>query len=227
MSSLDISASSPTRPDETVQIALLLAFAGGYIDAYSWIIHGVMANAQTANLVLFWVYGAGGKWEQALLFVPPMLAFAVGTVMAAWLRRATGTRVSAISALIEIALLVMIGILHNRSPHLAGTLGLSLVAAIQAANFTKVQGATYSSVMVTGDLRLAIEGLFAAISSSGETGALRRSGVYVSVCVAFGMGVAAGAFATKSITELALGLPVVALLIVLLRCDLQRHEQRI
>ena len=58
---MDIAASPPIRRDETVQVALLLAFAGGFLDAYTWIIHGVMANAQTANLVLLWVYGTAGE----------------------------------------------------------------------------------------------------------------------------------------------------------------------
>jgi uncharacterized membrane protein YoaK (UPF0700 family) len=64
MSSLDIAASPPIRCDETVQIALLPVFAGGYVDAYTWTIHGVMANAQTANLVLLWVCGAVGEWQR-------------------------------------------------------------------------------------------------------------------------------------------------------------------
>src|SRR5258708_28445204 len=157
MSSLDIAA----RRDETVQIALLLAFAGGYLDAYTWIIHGVMANAQTANLVLLWVYGTVGEWERAVHFIPPIAAFAVGVVIAAWLRRATGDRASAISTLIEIVLLIAVGILHNRLPDPAGTLGISFVAAMQTSIFTTVEGLAYSSVMITGNLRPAIEGLFA------------------------------------------------------------------
>ena len=84
MSSLEIAASPPIRRDETVQIALLLAFAGGYLDAYTWIIHGVMANAQTANLVLLWVHGTVGQWKEALHFVPPIMA-AFG--VASWLPR--------------------------------------------------------------------------------------------------------------------------------------------
>jgi len=68
MSSLDIVASPAIRRDETVPIALLLAFTGGYLDAYTWIIHGVMANAQTANLVLLWVYGTAGEWSRAAHF---------------------------------------------------------------------------------------------------------------------------------------------------------------
>src|SRR3954464_504194 len=99
MSSRDIAASPSIRRDETVQISLLLAFTGGYLDAYTWIIHGVMANAQTANLVLLWGHGMGGGWERAVQFVPPMAAFMVGIVVAAWLRRATGYRASAISTL--------------------------------------------------------------------------------------------------------------------------------
>jgi len=225
MSTLDIAASPPIRRDETVQISLLLAFAGGYLDAYTWIIHGVMANAQTANVVLLWVYGTAGEWVRALHFAPPIAAFAVGIVVAAWLRRATGDRASAISTLIEILLLVAIGILHNRLPDMAGTLGISFVAAMQTAIFTKVEGVTYSSVMITGNLRQAIEGLFAVVS--GQFGSLRRPGIFAALCVGFGLGAAVGAYATKGIPDLALGLPVVALLIVLFRCETGPNEERL
>src|SRR5438309_10637902 len=101
MSIADIAAASSARRDETVPVALLLAFAGGYLDAYTWIVHGVMANAQTANLVLLWVYASIGQWARALHFVSPMAAFAIGVLVAAWLRRAAGERASAISTLIE------------------------------------------------------------------------------------------------------------------------------
>jgi uncharacterized membrane protein YoaK (UPF0700 family) len=225
MSALDIAASPPIRRDETVPVALLLAFTGGYLDAYTWIIHGVMANAQTANLVLLWVHGTVGEWERAFHFIPPIAAFAVGIVIAAWLRRATGDRASAINTLIEMLMLITIGILHNRLPDLAGTLGISFVAAMQTAIFTKVEGVTYSSVMITGNLRQAIEGLFAAVS--GQFGSLRRPGIFAALCVAFGIGAAVGAYATKGIPGLALGLPVVALLIVLLRCEIRPDEERI
>ncbi|MDH2384997.1 YoaK family protein [Bradyrhizobium sp. CER78] len=219
MSSLDIAGHQPVRRDEAVQVALLLAFAGGYLDAYTWMIHGVMANAQTANLVLLWVHSTAGRWQEALHFVPPIVAFTIGVVVASWLRHAAGDRASMISILVEIALLVTVSVLHNRLPDLAGTLGISFVAAIQAAIFTKVEGAVYSSVMITGNLRQAIEGLFAAAAGGGQPRMLRRSGIFASVCVAFGVGAAIGAFATKGMPNVALGLPVVALLVVLLRCE--------
>jgi uncharacterized membrane protein YoaK (UPF0700 family) len=223
MNSMDIAASPPIPGDETVQISLLLAFAGGYLDAYTWIVHGVMANAQTANLIFLWIYGTAGEWARALHFAPPIGAFMVGIVVAAWLRRATGERASAISTLMEILLLVAVGILHNRLPDLAGTLGISFVAAMQMAIFTKVEGVAYSSVMVTGNLRQVIEGLFGVIS--GQFGSLRHSGIFGALCVAFGTGAAVGAYATKGIPYLALGLPVMALLIVLFRCEMRPNEE--
>jgi uncharacterized membrane protein YoaK (UPF0700 family) len=224
MSSLNVAASPPIRGDETVQISLLLAFAGGYLDAYTWIIHGVMANAQTANLVLLWVHGTVGKSEQAVHFIPPIAAFAAGVVIAAWMRRATGDRATAISTLIEIVLLVAVAILYNRLPDLAGTVGISFVAAMQTAIFTKVEGVAYSSVMITGNLRQAIEGLFAGVS--GQLSSLRRSGIFAALCAAFGIGAAVGAYATKSVPNLALCLPVVALLIVLFRCEVGPNKER-
>ncbi|OSI60373.1 DUF1275 family protein [Bradyrhizobium canariense] len=224
MSTMDTAVASSIRRDETVRVALLLAFAGGYLDAYTWIIHGVMANAQTANLVLLWVYGSIGDWTKALHFVPPILAFAVGIVVASWLRRVTGKRASAISTLVEILLLVAIAVLHNRLPDLAGTLGISLVAAVQSAVFTRVEGVVYSSVMITGNMRQAIEGLFAAASGDGT---LRPPGIFATLCVTFGLGAAVGAFATKQIPNLALGLPVIALLVVLLLCEASSEEGRL
>src|SRR5438270_11438490 len=105
MSSLDIAASPPIRRDETVQISLLLAFSGGYLDAYTWVVHGVMANTQTANLVLLWVHGTAGDWDRAMHFIPPMMAFILGVAIATLVRRAVQERASVITTLINIALL--------------------------------------------------------------------------------------------------------------------------
>jgi uncharacterized membrane protein YoaK (UPF0700 family) len=129
-------------------------------------------------------------------------------------RDAAGDRAGAISALIEIVLLVVVGLVHNRLPNIAGTLGTSFVAAMQTAVFTKVEGVPYSSVMATGNLRQAIENAYAAVSDGRQSGTLRLSGIFAALCVAFGIGAAVGACATERIPDLALVLPVAALLTV-------------
>lgn len=208
---------SPGR-DRTLPAALLLAFAGGYIDAYTWILHGVLANAQSANVVFLWVHAMAQRWEQASRFIPSILAFAVGVVAASWLRRSVGPKAGEISLLVEIVMLFVVGVLHNRLPELAGTLGISFVAAIQTSNFTKVEGLTYSSVMITGNLRQAIEGAFESVAGGSRTGGLRRAGIFMGLCAAFGTGAAVGALLTEQVPAFSLGLPITVLLIVLLRC---------
>jgi uncharacterized membrane protein YoaK (UPF0700 family) len=211
-------AGPPVHHEETLVVALLLAFVGGYLDTYTWITHAVLANAQTANLVFLWVHAAAAEWEQAFHFVPPLFAFGVGIVISAWLRRVVGEKAGWLSLLIEIAMLIVVGILHNRVPHIAGTLGISMVAAMQTSIFTRVEGSTYSSVMITGNLRQAIECGFALIAGDQSAGLLRRSCVFIGICAAFGTGAAAGALLTERIPLLTLIVPVVTLLLVLSIC---------
>lgn len=94
---------------------------------------------------------------------------------------------------------------------------------MQAAVFTTVEGATNSTVMVTGNLRQAIETVFVAISPSASVGMWRRSGISAAVGCAFGFGAAIGALVTERVPDLALGLSAIALLFVLLRCNGDRH----
>jgi uncharacterized membrane protein YoaK (UPF0700 family) len=215
---------------ETLAAALLLAFAGGYLDTYTWITHGILANAQTANLVFLWVHATAGRWQQAFHFIPPLFAFFVGVVITTWLRRVAGERAGQLSLLGEIAMLILVGILHNRMPEVAGTLGISMVAAMQSSIFTRVEGTIYSSVMITGNFRQAIEGSFALLAGDRPEGSLRKSSVFMGVCAAFGTGAAAGAFLTERLPASTLTVPAAALLLVLVLCraggPLDAAEQR-
>jgi uncharacterized membrane protein YoaK (UPF0700 family) len=156
----------------------------------------------------------GGKLDRGAHFVPPLIAFVAGVFVAAWLHRAIGERAGVLSLLIEVLVLIAVGAVHNYLSDLAGTLGISLVAAIQTSIFTKVEGATYSSVMATSNLHQAIEGTFVAACGGSEIGVLRRSGIFAGLCVCFGVGAAASALVTKHAPSLALGIPVITLLLV-------------
>jgi uncharacterized membrane protein YoaK (UPF0700 family) len=205
--------------DEALHIAAMLAFTGGYLEAYAWIVHRVFANAQSANLVFLWVYVTSGEWEKALHYVPPILAFTVGVVIACWLRWGAPLRAARISLLTEIVFLFIVAIVHNRLPDLAGTLGISLVAAFQTVSFPRVEGWSYNSVMVTSNFRQTVEGLFAAFAGSSEAKPFRRPYVFGTMCVAFGAGAAVGAFTTEISRGYSLAVPVTLLAIVLLLCE--------
>jgi uncharacterized membrane protein YoaK (UPF0700 family) len=227
--SLQQAAAASFPRDEALQIAGLLAFTGGYLEAYTWIVHRVFANAQSANLVFLWVNMTSGDWATAARYVPPLLAFVVGVILACWLRWALPQRASRISVLAEIVFLFMVAIVHNRLPHVAGTLGLSMVAAFQTVSFPRVEGWSYNSVMVTSNFRQTIEGLFAAFAGGAGPRPFRRPYIFGAMCIAFGTGAAAGAFATEVARAYSLTVPVALLLIVLLLCErrsqpLKQHE---
>jgi uncharacterized membrane protein YoaK (UPF0700 family) len=212
--------------EETLLVAALLALAGGYLDAYTWIVHGAFANAQTANLVLLWIHAMAGEWVRAFHYVPPLVAFVLGVVTASWLRHFAGASAGRISILVEIGFLFLVGMLHNRFPAVAGTLGISFVAAMQTASFPRVEEWTYSSVMATSNLRKAIEGLFAAIAGRAGLGSFRQPRVFAAICAAFGVGAATGAYITEQVPARALAIPVMLLLIALLCCMERGRDPR-
>jgi uncharacterized membrane protein YoaK (UPF0700 family) len=211
--------------EEALLVASLLALTGGYLDAYTWIVHRAFANAQTANLVFLWVYVTGGEWSKALHYVPPLFAFVLGVIMASCLRKYTPDKAPEISIATEIVFLFIIAILHIRLPAVAGTLGLSFVAAFQTASFPKVEGWGYSSVMATSNFRYAIEGLFAAVAGSPEARPFRRPYVFGAMCIAFGAGAAIGAVVTELTRAYSLAIPVALLVIVLWLCELMAPKE--
>jgi uncharacterized membrane protein YoaK (UPF0700 family) len=217
--SIPQAAAASLPREEALLIASLLALTGGYLDAYTWIVHRAFANAQTANLVFLWVYVTGGEWGKALHYVPALLAFVIGVITASCVRKFAPQKAPEISILTEIVFLFIVGILHNRLPAVAGTLGLSFVAAFQTASFPKVEGWSYSSVMATSNFRYTIEGLFAAFAGSPEARPFRRPYVFGAMCIAFGMGAAIGAVMTEVTRAYSLAIPVTLLVIVLSLCE--------
>ena len=63
------------HPADSLALGLVLAAAGGFMDAYTFIARGgVFANAQTGNLVLLGVRAFEGD-VRALHYLTPVLAF--------------------------------------------------------------------------------------------------------------------------------------------------------
>lgn len=166
----------------------------------------------------------GGQWERAVRYLPPLFAFILGVILACGLRRYAPKRAARISVLTEIVFLFIVAILHNRLPNIAGTLGLSLVAAFQTVSFPRMEGLSYNSVMVTSNFRQTIEGLFAALAGSTEARPFCRPYLFGAMCIAFGVGAAAGAFATEATRNYSLVIPVMLLVLVLVHCELDARD---
>ena len=67
--------------------ALFLSVSGGLQDVYTYLFRGkVFANAQTGNIVLMSVHAFAGEWGEALRYLVPLCAFALGIFAAEFIR---------------------------------------------------------------------------------------------------------------------------------------------
>jgi len=213
---------SPTRPDRVGSLSLaesaLLVAAGGFLDGFTYIGHGhVFANNMTGNLVLLGVEAIGGSWYGALQHLTPIIAFLLG-VMAA---RAITFRLpvhrlvpSSLAVLIvEIVALLLLGFLPQSAPDLCITFSIAFVAAAQVETFRRVDGESFNSTFMTGDLRTLGEGLFDWVFASSGRETRTRIRDFGVICTIFLVGAIAGGLAVSRFGNRGLWI-VVALLLV-------------
>ena len=74
---------------ESFSVGVLLAAAGGMLDAYTYLCRGgVFANAETGNMVLLGIAVLEGRLPDALRYFVPVLAYAAGVMISVFAERA-------------------------------------------------------------------------------------------------------------------------------------------
>ena len=93
--------------------------AGGAMDAWVYMVHGVFATAQSGNVVLASIALAGGDLKLAATHLPSLLAFIVGLLISRWCaqlikRRHRNSRNIRLG--VECLMLVALGLVAARLP---------------------------------------------------------------------------------------------------------------
>jgi uncharacterized membrane protein YoaK (UPF0700 family) len=184
----------------SLQLGVLLAFAGGFQDAYSFIgLGGVFANAQTGNVVLLGVDAGRQHWAEALRHVPPLLAFILGVAVAETLSR---PRVAAVlrwparfALVLEIIVLGVVGALPGGVSHSLIVVMIAFTASVQVTTFRTLIIWPYNTAMVTGNLRTAAQAAYQAVADR-DPEARRKSRSFATVIVSFMAGAIAGGLLT-------------------------------
>ncbi len=146
---------------ESLQLGILLALAGGFMDAYSYVCRGhVFANAQTGNILLMGVNFSKGNWPTALRYACPVLAFVVGIAIADVARlNLKGTKMlhwRQLTILLEAIVLFFVSFLSQNVNLLANSL-TSFACGIQVETFRKINGHGIATTMCIGNLRTATQ----------------------------------------------------------------------
>ena len=155
--------------------ALFLSVSGGLQDVYTYLYRGkVFANAQTGNIVLMAVKLFAGKWGEALRYLIPLCAFALGIFVAEFIRlklkRMQWLHWRQLVVLFEILMLFVVGFLPQELNLLANSL-VSFSCAMQVQSFRKVNGYAFASTMCIGNLRGGAALMLCGLLAEGETAA--------------------------------------------------------
>ena len=206
---------------ESMRLGALLAVAGGFFDAYTYLCRGgVFANAQTGNIVLLGLELAEREWLRALAYLAPILAFALGVVVAEVVKRrgkarqagGAGMHWRQVIVLAEIVLLAVAAFLPQRMD-MAVNILISFVCAMQVGAFRKVRGSAFATTMCTGNLRSGTEQLV-IWRQTGDANAARKARHYYCIILFFILGAALGAVCTDALGEQALLITCVPLIAV-------------
>lgn len=192
---------------ESIPLGIILAMAGGLMDAYSYVCRGhVFANAQTGNILLFGVHLSEGEPEIAFRYACPVLAFAIGIGLATTIRHhlkdASLLHWRQVSILIEVVILSMVAFLLQSVNLLANSL-TSLACGIQVQSFRKINGNGIATTMCIGNLRTATQALCDFWhTKDAEHG--KKSLLYYGIIICFGIGAVIGNKCVESFAEKAI-----------------------
>lgn len=201
---------------ESVELGILLAIVGGFLDAYTFVGRGgVFANAQTGNVVLMGIEAATGEWRQVVLHAVPVLAFMVGVVVAEIIKKPSMRLFIKDSEravlILETVVLFIVGFIPYTSPNIIVTVVVSFVSSVQISSFRKLVGSTYSTTMVTGNLRSATQEAYIAFTKKDDESA-RRTIRYSTINLSFLAGAILGGLLTSFIGVKAVWIPVIVLI---------------
>ena len=173
-----------TLSPNSLIMGTILAFVGGYLDAYTYITRdGVFATAQTGNMVLFAVRAVSTEYHGAILNIPPFLAFIAGVLVAEYIKDKHTSNTRAV-LLLEFAILFIVGWLPASVSNMLITMCIAFVSSLQIATFNKLETWSYNSTITTGNLRTAAQASYAAFVKH-DPESIRKSRNFTTIILSF------------------------------------------
>lgn len=211
-----VSMQKQKQISESLQLGIILALSGGFMDAYSYVCRGkVFANAQTGNILLCGVNLSEGNWQLALKYLCPILAFVLGLALTnmVQLHRKDKKVIHwrQITILFEAAVLLLVGFLPQSLNLLANSI-TSFACGIQVESFRKINGNVAATTMCIGNLRSATNAICEFLYTKEKKAALRGILYFTIICF-FVIGAILGNVSVKLFQEKAIMISTLFLLI--------------
>ena len=178
---------------ESIRLGVILAFSGGFMDAYSYLERDhVFANAQTGNMLLFGVNLSEGNYQMALRYFLPFFAFALGIALAEIVRNKANKRLHwrQTSVLFEALILLVVAFIPHSMNMVANVL-TSFACGIQVECFRKIHNTGIATTMCIGNMRGGTQNLCLFLQRKDKT-YLYTTLLYYGIIISFVIGAVVG-----------------------------------
>ena len=198
---------SKSQMSDTFLLGSILAMAGGFLDAYTYLARGhVFANAQTGNIVLLGMNLAEGNFIEASYYLIPIMAFVLGIIITEAVKKKYKERTNVhwrqIVIAIEIMVLMSVALIPAGKWNMIANVLVSLVCSMQVQSFRKINGNVATTTMCTGNLRSGTEHMI-RYSQTKERTLLNRGMQYYGIIIFFIIGAALGVWFTNGLATYA------------------------
>src|SRR5580693_2681733 len=188
---------------EGLPVGMVLAGAGGFLDAFTFVgYNGVFANAQTGNVVLLGVDAQAGHWQEALLHIPPIVAFVLGVALAEIMAQPAVRRIvrrpTRWVLIAEIVVLAAVAAVPGGIPSRVVPGAIAFAAAVQVSTFRSLDGVEYSSTLTTSNLRTLTAKIY-QWRARHDPASRHQVALLAYVVAAFAAGAAVGGLCTRLI----------------------------
>lgn len=150
------------QTSDSLTMALILAFAGGFFDIYTYMTRGkVFANAQTGNMVLLGLKISEGDITGIVYYLVPLLACVSGIILAYYIKRrfkdSETVHWRQIILFVEVLFIIAVSFVPRGQLDALVNAVISFVCSVQMQSFRKLKGGPVATNMCTGNLRSAVE----------------------------------------------------------------------
>ncbi len=204
------------QTSESLRLGVILALAGGFMDAYSYLCRGnVFANAQTGNILLLGVNLVQNNWSGVFYYFCPIISFTCGIIVTEVVRHlvknSNNMHWRQVAVLVEA--LILFGVSFFSQEHnLAANSLTSFACGIQVESFRTIRGSSIATTMCIGNLRSGTQYMCDFILGKKKE-ALPKSLLYYGIIFCFMIGAILGAASIGAFAENAIRICSVILLV--------------
>ena len=182
------------KKDLTPLVFAVFAFTGGFLEAFTFVLHGgVFCNAQTGNVVMLVIDFVRGDFSGGLRYLYSILAYIVGIILSTVIpSRFKKVNWYLVVTALELIALAGVAFIPESASDWFTYVTVAFVCSVQYNTFTKLHGVALATTFCTNNIRQTVMHFMKGVSEKSRE-EYKKSGIYAFIILCFAAGAAVGA----------------------------------